>query len=154
MSLIAGLLVLGFALIALEIVIPGGIVGAFGGLSLLAGVVVAYQEFGASGALVAGGVGIVGVALSLYIEFKILPKTSLGRRFFLRQSVTAKSQPDVADDSLVGKRGQALTALSPTGYVLVEGRRIEAYSRSGFLPKGEKVEVVSFDAFKVTVSKI
>lgn len=46
MSVIIGLLILGFALIALEIVIPGGIVGIFGGLSLLAAVGFAFETYG------------------------------------------------------------------------------------------------------------
>lgn len=154
MSVIVGLMVLGFALIMLEIVIPGGIVGAIGGVSLLAAVYFAYEEFGLSGALAAFVIGAAGVVGSLVFEFKVLAKTPMGRRFFLENKIAAKSQPDVADDALLGKEGRALTALSPSGYVLVEGRKIEASSRSGFLEKGQKVRVESFDQFKITVSKV
>lgn len=154
MSVILGLMILGFVLIMVEIFIPGGVVGAIGGVCLLAGVVVAYQDFGAEGAIIAFLVGIVGLAVCLYTEFKILPKTPMGRRLFLGKTISGKSQPDVATEEMQGKEGSTLTALAPSGYVLVEGQKLEAYSRSGFLEKGDKVRVDSFDQFKVTVSKI
>lgn len=154
MSLIVGLMILGFGLIMLEIFIPGGVVGLLGGASLLGSIVLSYSEFGMEGALIAFAVAIVGLAICLYVEFKVLPKTRVGRRIFLNNSVSGKSQPDVGETTLVGKEGTTLTALSPSGHVLVEGRKLEAVSRSGFLEKGEKVHVDSLDQFKVTVSKI
>lgn len=153
MSLIVGLMILGFGLIMLEIFIPGGVVGLLGGASLLGAIGLAYGEFGMEGALIAFAVAIVGLAICLYVEFKVLPKTRVGRRIFLNNSVSGKSQPDVGEATLVGKEGTTLTALSPSGQVLVEGRKLEAVSRSGFLEKGEHVRVDSLDQFKVTVSK-
>jgi membrane-bound serine protease (ClpP class) len=154
MSVIIGLLILGFALIALEIFIPGGIVGIFGGISLLAAVGFAYESYAMEGAIIVFGVGLVGVVACLWFEFKVLPKTAAGKKFFLQDQVTGKSQSDVCESDWVGKQGTTATALSPTGYVIVEGRKFEAYSRSGFLDKGELVKVDSFDQFKVTVSKV
>ncbi len=151
---ISALIVLGFALIMLEIFIPGGVVGVLGGICLLGGILLSYSSYGAEGAIIAFLVCIVGLAFCLFVELKLLPKTTVGRRLFLSKTIAGKSQRDVADDSFVGKEGSALTALSPSGYVLVDGRKLEASSRSGFLEKGVKVRVDSFDQFKVTVSKI
>lgn len=154
MSVIVGLVILGFALIALEIVIPGGIVGIFGGISLLAAVAFAYDSYAVEGAIIVFGISLVGVVACLWFEFKVLPKTAAGKRFFLQDQVTGKSQSDVCESDFVGKQGTTATALSPSGYVLVGGRKLEAYSRSGFLDKGEAVRIDSFDQFKVTVSKL
>lgn len=100
------------------------------------------------------GIGLVGVVTSLWFEFKVLPKTAAGKKFFLQDQVSGKSQSDVCESELVGKQGTAATALSPSGHVVVDGRKFEAYSRSGFLDKGELVKVDSYDQFKVTVSKL
>ncbi|EDY82594.1 Nodulation efficiency protein D [Verrucomicrobiia bacterium DG1235] len=154
MSLIIGLMVLGLGLIMLEIFIPGGIVGIFGGLSLLGAIGVAYGDYGAEGAILVFAIGLVGLVGCLMFEFKVLPKTPAGRRLFLQNKIASKSQPDVGDDSMIGKEGKTATALSPSGYVIVEGKKLEAFSRSGFLEKGESVKVDSFDQFKVTVSKL
>lgn len=154
MSLIVGLMVLGLGLIMLEIFIPGGIVGIFGGMALLVAVGFSYDGYGAEGAILSFAIGLVGLVACLWFEFKVLPKTAAGKRLFLSDRVTGKSQPDVADDSMVGKVGQAATALGPSGYVVVDGRKIEAISRSGFLEKGDSVRIDSYDQFKVTVSKV
>ncbi|MDQ8181844.1 NfeD family protein [Pelagicoccus sp. SDUM812005] len=154
MSVIIGLMVLGLALIMLEIFIPGGIVGIFGGISLLAAVAFAYETYAIEGAIIVFGVGLVGVIACLWFEFKVLPKTAAGKRFFLQDQVDGKSQPDVCKSELVGKEGVTATVLSPSGYVVVDGQKFEAFSRSGFLEKGELVKVDSFDEFRVTVSKL
>lgn len=153
MSLVIGLMVLGMGLIMLEIFIPGGIVGVFGGICLLASIGVAYNHFGMEGAIIAFGVSLVALVACLWFEFKVLPKTSAGKRFFLRDRVEGKSQKDVGDQAMIGREASAATALAPSGYILLDGRKMEASSRSGFIEKGEAVEIVSFDQFKVTVSK-
>ena len=154
MTWIVGLMALGLALVMIEIFVPGGIIGAFGGLCLLAAIIVAFNENGMTGALLAFLVALAGLAACLFVEFKILPKTPMGRRLFLQNRVEGKSQNDLADDTLVGKEGDSLTALAPSGYVLVDGRKYEAFSRSGFLEKGEKVKVDSYDQFRIIVSKV
>jgi len=153
MSLIVGLMVLGFGLIMLEIFIPGGIVGVFGGLCMIAAVYFAYDGYGVEGAIVAFAIGLAGLGVCLWFEFKVLPKTPAGKRLFLQERVSGKSQHDVAEESMIGKEATTATALSPSGYVVLEGRKLEAFSKSGFLEKGESVTIDSFDQFKVTVSK-
>jgi len=154
MTWIVGLMILGFALVMLEIVIPGGIVGIFGGICLLAAVAVAYQNYRVEGAVISFAIALVGMTACLFFEFKILPKTPMGKRIFLEQTIAGKSQRAIADESIVGQEGMALTALSPSGYVLVGTQKVEAHSRSGFLEEGDRVRVESLDQFKATVSKI
>lgn len=154
MSWIVGLMILGFGLVMVEIFVPGGIVGIFGGLCMLAAVAVAYNEYQIEGALLTFVIGIVGLVICLVFEFKVLPKTPMGKRLFLDDTISGKSQSEQLFETFVGKEGTTATALSPTGYVLVDGKRLEAYSKSGFLERGDKIRVESFDQFKVTVSKI
>lgn len=154
MSLIVGLMVLGVALIMIEIFVPGGVVGAIGGICLLVAVGMSYRHYGTEGAIIAFLIACAFSVGCLVFELKVLPKTPMGRRFFLTQQISGTSQGAQAELSAVGREGVALTALSPSGYVLVDGQRLEAYSRSGFLDKGEKVRVDSIETFKVTVSKI
>lgn len=154
MSLIVGIMVLGLALVMLEIFIPGGVVGVLGGICLLAGVAFAFDAYGMEGAIIAFCVGLVGLVACLWFEFKILPKTAAGKRLFLNDVVGGTSQKDVGEESMLGKTASTVTALAPSGYVVFEGKRLEAVSRSGFLEKGERVRIESIDQFKITVSKI
>lgn len=154
MSLVIGLMVLGIGLVMLEIFIPGGVVGVVGGLCMLGAIGVAFNDFGMEGAIIAFGVSLVALILCLWFEFKVLPKTAAGKRFFLQDQVSGKSQADVAEGSVVGREASAATALAPSGYVLLDGRKLEATSRSGFIEKGDSVRIESIDQFKITVSKI
>ena len=154
MNTIIVLFVVGFVLLAFEVIVPGAILGIFGGLALLGGVVIAFMDYGTAG----GGIALAAAAglagLMFYIEFGILPKTPWGRRMFLHSEIGGTSQPPPADEaSVLGRAGEAVTTLSPSGYILIDGRRYEAFSRSGQLPKGAEVRVVGLDNFRLIVTK-
>jgi membrane-bound ClpP family serine protease len=64
------------------------------------------------------------------------------------------SQPPLANPGeVVGKAAEAVTTLAPSGYVLVEGRRYEAFCRSGHAPKGAALRVIGIDNFRVIVTQ-
>lgn len=154
MNAIVLLFAVGIVLLAFEVFVPGGILGLFGGLSLLGGVVLAFAGFGATGGWTALAVALGLVGLMVYLEFGLLPKTALGRRLFLRSAIGGTSQPSLAaPEAVVGRGGETLTPLAPTGYVVVDGRRYEAFSQSGLLPKGTPVRVVGLDTFRLIVTK-
>ena len=112
------------------------------------------MEYGPIGGSSAIAVALVMTGLMIYIEFRLLPKTRWGKRLFLHASIDGTSQPLPAEESVVvGRPGKTLTPLSPSGYVLIDGQRYEAFSRSGLLAQGEPVQVVGLDAFRLIVSK-
>jgi membrane-bound serine protease (ClpP class) len=53
----------------------------------------------------------------------------------------------------VGKTAEAVTTLAPSGYVVVDGRRYEAFSQSGHAAKGAILRVVGLDNFRLIVTK-
>lgn len=155
MTSIVLLFALGIVLLAFEVVVPGGVLGVLGGLAMLGGCALAFYEYGASGGGIAISVALVCLALALYFEFRVLPKTRYGKKLFLHQSVEGTSQPVPADPELVvGKLAEAVTMLAPSGYVSIDGRRYEAFSRSGLIPKGVTVRVVAVDNFHLIVAQI
>jgi membrane-bound ClpP family serine protease len=154
MNAIAILFCLGIILLAFEVIVPGGILGVLGTLALLGGVAVAFTTHGTRGGLSAVGVAVVLLGLTAALEFLVLPRTKLGKRMFLQSSISATSQAAVAPASLVGQTGEALTPLSPSGYVDVSGRRYEAFSQSGRVAPGDKLRVVGVDNFRIIVTKI
>ncbi|MBL9205741.1 MAG: serine protease [Opitutaceae bacterium] len=153
MNAITILFALGILLLALEVFVPGMVLGVIGGLALLGGVVVAFQSYGARGGLGAFAAALALVGAVLVIEFVVLPRTSFGRRMFLKTDVAGTSQPPLADASVVGKPAKALTALVPSGYVSIEGKRYDAFSQSGHVHPGETLRVVGLDNFRVIVTK-
>jgi membrane-bound ClpP family serine protease len=153
MTLIILLFLVGLLFIAVEVIIPGGILGSFGALMMFGGCVMAFSEYGTSGGIMAliAAFGIGGLAV--FIEFRILPKTKLGKRAFLTHEITAVSAALGAEAlELIGKSAEALTMLSPSGYVRVDGRRYEAFCQSGQVPVGSALEIIGADSFRLIVT--
>lgn len=152
MTLIAILFVVGLILLAVEVIVPGGLLGVLGGVSLIAGCVLAFLNFGSRGGVVAVAVAVTLTALLLVIEFLVLPKTRLGKKMFLRAQIAGTSQPMPGTVDLIGQAAVAATTLAPSGYVQVAGKRYEAFCRSGFVEAGATLKVVAMDNFRLIVS--
>jgi membrane-bound ClpP family serine protease len=153
MTVIVLLFLIGLIFIAVEVIIPGGILGAIGGLLMFSGCAVAFSTYGLWGGVLALAVAILLGILALYFEFQILPKTSIGKRAFLTTEITGVSAAlgkEALD--LVGLPAEALTMLSPSGYVRVNGKRYEAFSQSGQIPVGTMLDIVGADNFRLIVS--
>jgi membrane-bound serine protease (ClpP class) len=154
MTVILLLFLLGTVLLVFEVFMPSSILGILGGLAMLGGCVLAFRDYGVGGGSLAVGAGLAILGLALYAEFGLLPKTRLGKRFFLHAAIGATSQPPVADaEAVVGKLCEAATMLAPTGYVLLDSRRYEAFSQSGQVARGTTLKVVAVDNFRLTVIK-
>lgn len=153
MTLIILLFALGIVLVAVEVIVPGGILGAIGALMMLGGCVMSFVEYGTLGGILASVAAFALAALALYIEFRLLPKTSIGRRAFLTSEITGVSAAFGKDaQNLIGKSGEALTMLSPSGYIRVDGKRYEAFCQSGQIPAGTPLEIIGADNFRLIVS--
>ena len=154
MSLIVTLFLAGILLLVIEVVVPGGILGIIGGVLMLAGVVSAFTEYGMTGGTVAAVIGVVVVSIALYLEFVMLPRSRLAHKLVLDSTISGTSQPPVANRAdVVGREVVAVTALTPTGYVELAGRRYEAFARDGHTRAGERLQVIDLDTFRLIVSK-
>ncbi len=153
MTLIILLFALGIVLIAVEVIVPGGILGAAGALMMIGGCVMSFMEYGTLGGFAASLSALVLAVLALYIEFKVLPRTAVGKRAFLTKEVTGVSAAFGEEArELIGKPAESLTMLSPSGYIRVEGKRYEAFCQSGQIPAGVPLQIVGADNFRLIVS--
>lgn len=154
MTLIILLFALGIGLIALEVIIPGGIIGTIGGLMMFGGCVMSFIEYGTVGGVIAVAVALTLSAFALYIEFRVLPKTAAGKRAFLTSEITGVSAAFGEEArNLIGKSAEALTMLSPSGYIRIDGKRYEAFCQTGQAPAGSSLEVTGADNFRLIVSQ-
>jgi membrane-bound ClpP family serine protease len=154
MTTIFLLFVLGVVLLALDLFVPGIILSVAGAGAILAGTAQAFHDYGIAGGLEAFGVGAVLLAVMLYVEYGILPKTRFGKRFFLHAHVKGASQPASDGVALAGRECIALTPLVPTGQVEIDGRRYEALSLDGQADRGARLRVTGAQNFSLTVTKI
>jgi membrane-bound ClpP family serine protease len=154
MTTIFLLFVLGVVLLALDLFVPGVILSVAGACAFLAATAQAFHDYGVAGGLEAFGVGALLLAIMLYVEYGILPKTRFGKRFFLNASIHGISQPASDTATLTGRECVALTPLVPTGQVEIDGRRYEALSLDGQADRGARLKVKGVQNFSLTVTKI
>lgn len=153
MTLIVLLFAVGIVFLAVEVIIPGAILGSIGALLMFAGCALAFTDYGTLGGIVALLIAFTVGGLALFLEFRVLPRTKIGKRAFLTTQITGVSAALGSDAlELVGKPAEALTMLSPSGYVRVEGRRYEAFCQSGQVPAGAMLEIIGADNFRLIVS--
>lgn len=154
MSVILTLFIAGIFLLAVEVVVPGAILGILGGILIVAGVVVAFNDYGINGGLIASAAAVVLTAIVLYLEFVLLPKSRVTKKLSLTDTVAGTSQPPIADPKrVIGRQAVAVTALMPTGYVELDGQRYEAFARHGHTRAGDRLDIVDVDNFRLIVSK-
>jgi membrane-bound ClpP family serine protease len=153
MTAILILFLLGVALLALDVFAASFILALGGAAVMFGGAAVAYRNFGAGAAGAAGLAALVLLALTIYLEIVILPKTRFGRGLIVHSASGAPQAPLATLSAVVGRDAAALTTLAPSGYVLVDGQRYEAFCQSGHADKGALLRVVGLDNFRVIVSK-
>lgn len=154
MTLILVLFLLGVGLLALEVIVPGAVLGIAGAVLLLIGVVASFVGFGATGGLIATGAALLLLGGTFYLELVWLPRSRVARHLSMEATIDSVSQPPLARaEDVVGREAVALSTLAPTGFVRVDGRRYEASCRSGYAAAGETLQVVGLDAFRLIVTK-
>jgi membrane-bound ClpP family serine protease len=154
MTLILTLFLAGIVLLAADLFISGLVLAVLGGLAMTVATALAYRGFGFATAMLFGGAATGLLGLAVYLELVWLPKTRFGRGLVVQSTVSATSQPPpaVAAD-VVGRPAEAATTLAPSGVVIVDGRRYEAFSQSGHVAKGTALQVVAVDNFRLIVAK-
>lgn len=158
--------VLGVILLLVEIfVIPGfGLVGAAGitavifslGAALIGNVGLNFPELH----LISRAIWTLAITLILTILLisslaRYLPENKMFSKLVLSAATDSESGyiSYTAHDELVGLSGTALSALRPSGTVLIDGKRVDVVSDGDFIEKGQAVKVVQVLGGKVIVSK-
>jgi membrane-bound serine protease (ClpP class) len=142
------LLLVGAALLLLETVLPGMIAGLVGMGCLIAGVVLAYMDFGLRTGNLVLVIVLVGFVVGTLCWMRYLPDSPMARLFISRGTIgnVGAEQPQ-----LVGRTGTALTTLRPSGAALIEGQRVDVVSEGEMIQKGSQIKVVATEGLRVVV---
>ncbi|MCL4180592.1 MAG: hypothetical protein KJ072_22955 [Verrucomicrobia bacterium] len=148
MATIVTLLLVGAALLLLETVLPGMIAGLVGLGCLIAGVVLAYTDFGLRTGNLVLVVVLVGVVIGTLCWMRYLPDSPMARLFISRGTIgtIGAEQPE-----LLHRAGVALTQLRPSGTALIDGRRVDVVSEGQLIEKGSRLKVVATEGLRVVV---
>ena len=129
MSILFTLIIVTLLLVFFEVILPGGILGILAFICLLAATWVGFTNYGfLSGLSVFFGTLLLSMVL-LFIEFKLLAKTTYGKKFLLSTTIAVRSNQAQSDDSIVGEKGLALTRLNPSGKI---SRTYSSFRKNGF----------------------
>lgn len=152
----------GVVLLLLEIfVVPG--FGLFGILGITAIVASLFMGLLADFQIVTWNmisIALIQLAAAFVVTFvagyflsKVLPKTNFFNRLILQDNIVIRSgyaaEPETYE--LVGKEGEALTDLRPSGTAIFGDNRIDVITEGSYLTKGTKVVVIKESGSKVVV---
>ena len=149
------LFILGIILLIIEMIIPGfGLPGISGILFVIIGVVLAMDSV--LNAIFSISIAIIITALIAIILVKRGFESKLFKSIILTNDTTKEGgyvSFEVSED-LVAKRGIAVSELRPSGFVEVDGKRLDVLSDEGYIPKGTEVEISRIEGSKIYVRRV
>jgi len=156
-ALIIGLLVLGFLLLFLETLVPGGVIGLLGIAALIAGVALSFREYGASTGATVFAVTAIAVLIVFLVGLKVLPRTPFGRRILLSQNVESApfdAKTEQERRRLIGRTGTAQTDLRPSGRALIDGKRWDVVTEGAYTSRDTPVRVIDVVGTRIVVAVV
>jgi membrane-bound serine protease (ClpP class) len=148
------LLIVAFALLSIELMIPSfGLFGLMAGTSYAFSISLAFEE-GSNVGWTIVGVGILLAPVAVSLGLKLLPKTPIGRRLLLSEPNEASIQrgtQSTARARFLGKQGVTITDLRPAGVALFEDEKLDVVSVGGFVPKNTSVTLIAIEGMRAVV---
>ncbi|MDZ5470939.1 nodulation protein NfeD (plasmid) [Bacillus sp. 31A1R] len=149
------LFVLGIGLMVLELFIPGGIAGIIGFISILASLFLATDNIVHMGISILISIGISILASILMVKV-FGKKMKFFKKIILTDSTNTESGyvSNKTRTDLIGVEGYTLTALRPSGTILIEDERIDVVSEGSFIEKNTRVKVVKAEGSRIVVRAV
>jgi membrane-bound serine protease (ClpP class) len=149
------LAVFGIVMIAMEVILPGGVLGVFGVLSIGASLVLIaispeLSSIGTDGRLILGGGVILASILLLALWLKFFTRASFVKKHLLDGEIDGTKTYDKYLD-LLDQIGIAETDLRPAGKARLSGRKHDVLAETGMIESGTNVRVVKVEGSRVVV---
>jgi membrane-bound serine protease (ClpP class) len=147
------LLLLGCALVLMEVFIPsGGVIAVFATVAFLSSIYIAFEggKTPVRGAVFAAAT-VIAVPAVLAIAFKLLPKTPIGKAFLGELPSEEETVPEDSRRALLGRVGVARSKMLPSGAVEINGQMVDAVTQGQAIEPGTYVVVTEVRANRVVV---
>lgn len=143
----------GIILIAIEIFVPGAILGTLGAIALVGAIVTGFTAFPNAGAIIAVAIILLtGVILVVWI--RVFPRTSLGKAMTVNINLSTAKADQPGIEALVGKTGETVTDLRPGGYAMIDGKRVDVVTDGRMLDRGQPIKVVEVRGNRIVVKQV
>lgn len=149
------LMLLGCALVILEVFIPsGGVISILSAVSFIAAIVIASWQSPTTGpmtGLAFAAATVIAVPVLVATAFKYWPKTPMGRAFLGELPTDKEVLTEDPRRALLGRVGIARSKMLPSGAVEIDGQMIDAVTQGQAIEPGAYVVVVEVRANRVVV---
>jgi membrane-bound ClpP family serine protease len=148
------LVIAGLALIYIEFFIPGGVLGIGGAILIIFGFIffaVASKSF--LPVFFFSLVTILLVLIVVKLALWMMKKPKRDSTFYLHTDQEGYAASSFSKE-LIGKKGRAFTDLKPSGHILIDGKRYQAVSQSGYIDQESEVKVVGGEGGHLIVQQI
>lgn len=145
---IASLIIIGSFLIVLEIlVVPGGIAGIIGFISMVVGVYLTYSEIGNT----EGTIVLISTLAIHIIALILIFRSKTWNKLMLKKNIDAKV--NLVDETIVrvGTEGMTVSRCAPTGKALIEGHFYEVFSPLGFIDERTPIIITKVEKNKIYI---
>jgi membrane-bound ClpP family serine protease len=150
------LLGLGLLLVGLEFFVPsGGIIAVLAGLSIIAGIAIAFIQRGPQVGLMFLVIAIISIPVILISGFKVLPHTPIGKLMIPREVDSEEVLSDIATRrhlrDMIGWIGRSTSPMLPSGSIEVEGQSFDAVSQGMSIEPNTPIKIVDVQGTRIIV---
>lgn len=144
-------LCLGYLLFAVELVVPGGVLGVLGVVSVLWGCWQAFQM-----SMVWGGASLIGSLIVFAVILKFFLSSKTGKGLLLDNEEKARTWKSNREEwkELLGQVGTTVSPLRPAGVMMLGGVRYDVVSDSEFLDANLSVRVTEVEGRRIMVEPV
>ena len=149
-GLIISLIVLGLLSLVLDIlVIPGGVVGIFGCVMMLAGIIISYAQYGA----VAGNITLLSTLVLATVTAVMMLRSKTWKKLMLKTNIDSKMNEVDERKISVGMTGVAISRLAPSGTGKFGDELVEVHSFNDFIDVNSEIVIIKIDGGKIIVKQ-
>ena len=154
LSIIFALAAIGAILIAVDFFLPGFVLASIGVLLMVGATVICglHHSLTTTLALICAEILIAGLAG--WVSLKYFPRTKVGQRMILHETLQAAHASPGANTDLVGREGVAQTVLRPAGIGQIDGKRLDVVAESDMIERGSPIKVVAVEGSRIVVRKL
>lgn len=147
-------MVIGVALLVVEVFMPGfGVPGISGLVLILVGIVITWTQHGPVAGLAVTVISLALAGISISVSIKSAANGKMSRSaLFLHSEIATVDHEET--EALMGKEGVTATVLNPVGIAEFDGVRLNVLSEGTYMEKGVKVKVTKVEGAKITVRPI
>lgn len=143
------LFIIGLIAIAVELFIPGAIIGLCGAGCVVTSIIFAYLYVSNLLGHILLGLGICFIPVFFVSWYKLLSKT-----FSVKASEKDFSSARDRLDDLLSEEGIALTTLRPSGIANIKGNKIDVISEGEMISKNTRIKVIDVKGNRIIVKPV